>query len=115
LFFLVLSLNALSKGIRENSITYLLTVGLTISIASGIRYEAWIMTAILSFILLLTRNWRSIFFFNLTAAIFPAYWLLSNYIETGDPLFSIQRTYNWNFEIMGNNENINFKDYLRRL
>tara|TARA_B100000809_G_scaffold266365_1_gene328737 strand:+ start:2692 stop:4134 length:1443 start_codon:yes stop_codon:yes gene_type:complete len=115
LFFLALSLNTLSKGVREHSIAYLLVSGLIMSVASGIRYEAWVMTAILSFVLLLTRNWKSIIFFNLTAAIFPAYWLLSNYIETGDPLFSIQGSYNWSFEVMGNNENLTFKSYLKRI
>lgn len=115
LFFLALSLNTLSKGVKENSILYLLLAGLIMSIASGIRYEAWVMTAILSFILLLTKKWKHFLFFNLTAALFPIYWLLSNYLETGDPLFSIQGTYHWNFEIMGNNENLDFESYLKRI
>lgn len=115
LFFLTFSLNTLSKGVREKSIPYLLISGLIMSIASGIRYEAWVMTAILSFVLLVSKNWKDIFFFNFTASLFPIYWLLSNYLETGNPLFSIQGTYNWNFEIMGNNENLEFKDYLKRI
>ncbi|MDG1475868.1 MAG: hypothetical protein P8Q14_01855, partial [Vicingaceae bacterium] len=114
LFFLAISLNTLSKGVKGNSTAHLLIAGLLMSIASGIRYEAWVMTAILSFILLLTKNWKHIFFFNFTAALFPIYWLLSNYLETGDPLYSIQGTYHWNFEIMGNNEGLHFEDYLRR-
>jgi 4-amino-4-deoxy-L-arabinose transferase-like glycosyltransferase len=115
LFFLALSLNTLSKGVKENSILYLLLAGLIMSIASGIRYEAWVMTAIMSFILLFTKKWKHFLFFNLTAALFPIYWLLSNYLETGDPLFSIQGTYHWNFEIMGNNENLDFESYLKRI
>ncbi len=115
LFFLTASINLLSKGIKENSIPIVLMAGLTLSIASGIRYEAWVMTAILSLVLLLAKQWKHLIIFNLTAALFPLYWLASNWLETGDPLFSIQGTYHWNHEIMGINEGLDFEAYLKRI
>lgn len=115
LFFLTLTINCLSKGVRENSTLYILISGLAITIASGIRYEAWILIAIFSGMLFLLKRWKFIFLFNFTAALFPCYWLLSNWIETGDPLYSIQGTYHWNFDVMGNNNNLDFENYLRRI
>lgn len=115
LFFLALTLNLLSKGIKENSILLVLMAGLMLTVTSGIRYEAWIVTAILSLVLLLAKQWKYFFVFNFTAALFPVYWLLSNWLETGDPLFSIHRSYHWSSEIMGNNDDLNFKSYLKRI
>jgi len=115
LFFLALTINCLSKGLREDSILYMLIAGLTISIASGIRYEAWIITAILAGVIFLLKRWKMFFTFSLTAALFPCYWLLSNWLETGDPFYSIQGTYHWSFEVMGNNDSLDFNTYLRRI
>jgi len=115
LFFLALTINLLSKGIKVKSNLYILLAGLTITIAGGIRYEAWIMILIFTLILFLLKNWKYIFIFNSTALLFPTYWLISNWITTGDPFYSFNGTYKWALEIMGNNENVDFESYLRRI
>jgi 4-amino-4-deoxy-L-arabinose transferase-like glycosyltransferase len=115
LFFLALTINLFSKSIKENSTKYILLAGITITFAAGIRYEAWVIIPILSLLIFLLKKWKFIFLFNITALLFPLYWLLSNWIETGDPLYSIQGTYNWSLNVMDRNENMDFESYLRRL
>lgn len=115
LFFLTLSLNLLSKSIREHSITQLAFAGLAITIAAGIRYEAWIIIAICTLVLFLIKQWKYIFLYNAVALIFPIYWLISSWLTTGNPLYSFDGTYHWALEVMGNNDHVNFESYLRRI
>jgi len=115
LFFLVLSMNFLSRGIRKKSIWDICIAGLAISVASGLRYEAWLIIGIFGFLLLLTKEWKLIGTFAISSAIFPITWLISNWVETGDPLYGIQGNYHWTLEVMGNNDDVNFESYLRRI
>ncbi len=115
LFFLTLTINLLSKAIRENSFIYIFLSGISITIAAGIRYEAWIIIGVLSLIIILIRRWKMFLLFNLAALLFPLYWLLSNFIETGNPLYSIQGTYNYALDVMDGNANMDLESYLRRI
>ncbi len=115
LFFLALTINLLSKGIKEQKITFILLAGITIFLAEGIRYEAWIVSTLFCLLLLLFKEWKAFFIFSLLAALFPSYWLITSYFETGDFLYSFHGTTNWSIGIMDNNKNLNFEDYLRRI
>lgn len=115
LFFLVLTINLLSKGLRENSNLYILLSGLSITIASGIRYEAWIIIGIFGLTICLLKRWKFFFLFSVTASLFPFYWLFTSWLGTGNPLFGIEGTYHWALEVMGNNDNLDFESYLRRI
>lgn len=72
LFFLALTINLLSKGIKEQKITFILLAGISIFLAQGIRYEAWIVSALFCLVLLLFKEWKVFFIFSLLAAIFLA-------------------------------------------
>lgn len=115
LFFLALSINLLSKSLKENSINYILLAGLSLTIASGIRFEAWIIIGLLSFIILLLKKWKLLILFNVIALSFPLYWLLSCWLETGNPLYSFQGTYSWAIDVMHRNDNMDLESYLRRI
>ena len=115
LLFLTLTINLVSKGIRENSNFYILLAGLSITIASGIRYEAWVIIAIFSLLILLLKEWKFFILFNITACLFPFYWLLIHWLNTGDPFYGIQGTYVWVLDIMDNNANLDLKAILRRI
>lgn len=115
LYFLVLSLNFLSKGLRNNSYKYILFAGLSVTIASGFRYEAWIMVSIISLIIILVKQWRFLPVFLFPALLFPVSWLYTNWIATGNPFYGIQGNYYWTIVEMGNNNNLHFSNYLRRI
>ncbi len=115
LFFLILSLNLLSKGVKQKTLLLVLVAGLLMSIGNGIRFEGWIVTFCISLVLLLYKQWQPFFVFSFCSALFPIYWLISCYLETGDMLYSFNGTYNWSIGVMDNNSNLDFEDYLRRI
>jgi len=115
LFLLVLSLNFLSKGLRNNSYKYIILSGLSITIASGFRYEAWIMIFVISLIIILVKEWRFLPAFLIPALLFPISWLYTNWLATGNPFYGIQGNYFWTIVEMGNNKNLQFSNYLRRI
>jgi|GEM_PF-1567405 len=111
LFFIVLSMNLLSKGIRTNLSSYFLLSGMSMTIAAGFRYEAWLIMAIFAGFVFFINNPKHAFLFSLTAIFFPATWLIQTYIETGNPLSFL----NWASEALNNKEKIGMESYLRRL
>ncbi|MBL4862164.1 MAG: hypothetical protein JKY09_03995 [Crocinitomicaceae bacterium] len=114
LFFLLVSLNLISKSIREGDSKHMLIAGLSISIASGFRYEAWLLMAAIGFFLLFI-DWKKAFLYGATALIFPIAWMISNWSATGDLFYSIQGNYTWTLEVMGNNDNLDAETMLRRI
>jgi 4-amino-4-deoxy-L-arabinose transferase-like glycosyltransferase len=115
LFFLILSLNYLSKGLRNNSYMYMILSGLSITIASGFRYEAWIMIFVICLIICLVKRWKYLLAFIVPALLFPISWLYTNWIATGNPFYGIHGNYYWTIVEMGNNDNLHFSNYLRRI
>lgn len=115
LFFLVLAMNFLSRGLKRDSVTDMLIAGFSITLASGFRYEAWLMIAVFGLVILLHKKWKLLFIYGSAALVFPLVWMISNWLETGDPLYSIQGNYHWTLNVMGINENVDFESYLRRI
>ncbi|MBL4754092.1 MAG: glycosyltransferase family 39 protein [Flavobacteriales bacterium] len=115
LFFLVLSLNYLSKALSEKSFTYAAFAGLAISFAAGIRYEAWLLMMVYWLIIILKKEWLQSFIYGGIAVIFPVIWLITNWMETGDPMFGINGNYTWTLDIMQNNDSLNWESHLRRI
>ena len=115
LFFLMLSLNYLSRGIRENSQGFIALAGVSITIAAGLRYEAWLLMIILGAVLLVYKKWRLVPVYSLTSLLFPISWIISNWMETGNPMHGIQGNYKWTLEMMGNNDYIDLEEYARRI
>lgn len=115
LFFIAVTINLLSKSIRENSFQSILLAGGSMTIAAGFRYDAWLLIGILGLTLLLFKEWKKAFLFGFIASIFPVVWMVSNYFATGDALHSIQGNYRYTLELIGVNENISWDAYLRRI
>jgi 4-amino-4-deoxy-L-arabinose transferase-like glycosyltransferase len=78
LFFLVLSLNFLSKAIRENSNVYTMLAGLGMCVASGFRYESGIIALIILALLLLRKHWKQGILFAVFAFIFLLVWAVQS-------------------------------------
>ncbi len=58
--------------------------GISLTFASMLRYEGWMLTPMLALVLWPKR--LSIAVFLLAAALFPVVWMVGNYLEYGDPL-----------------------------
>lgn len=111
LFFLVLSLNFLLKGIQKNSYLFILFSGLSITIAGGFRYEAWVLAGILGLLLLLLHKWKQALLFLCIAFIFPIIWLTTSVIDTGNALNS----FNWAIDAVHTNKAVELESILRRI
>lgn len=114
LFFLVLGMDLLSYGLKKEKLTSIALSGFMLTLASGVRYEAWIIILITG-IFLLIGNFKKALIFGITASIFPTIWLLTNYMETNDLLHSIRGNHRWTLEIMDNNAHVDLETYLRRI
>lgn len=115
LFFVILAMNLLSKGIREEKINWLVLSGLSMTLAAGFRYEAWLMILLFTLVLIIARRWKGSFLFFFFAMIFPAIWMVQNYLATGDPLFSFNANTEWTHKALGINDHVDFEVYLRRI
>ncbi len=115
LFFLILSMNWLSKWMKENKTQFLLLSGIAITIASGIRYEAWLIMAIWGLYIFIKYNFKNAFIFSAFALIFPFIWMVQGYLNTGNPFSGIEGNFTWTMDVMNNNANLTFESYLRRI
>jgi len=92
-----------------------LIAGLFLTIAGGMRIEAWMLIPILCIPFLLNKDLKSAFFFCVTASLFPLFWMIGNYIDHGDILYSIHSVERWNFVAEGHNENIDRTEVFKRI
>jgi hypothetical protein len=77
----------------DGQIRHAVVAGLAITVAAMLRYEAWILLPFLT--LLLIRHPRRAAAFLATAMIHPVIWMIGNYLEFGNPLFSLTATSSW--------------------
>jgi hypothetical protein len=115
LFFIVMAMNWLSKGFKENNTTCFFLAGFAMTIASGFRYEAWLLSLMFGMAILLRKQWKQAIIFGITAAIFPLVWMVQNYVMTGDALYSISANSRWTFDVMNINRSPGWEGYLRRI
>jgi hypothetical protein len=114
IFFIALAMLQLSYARDENgNWKHALLAGIFVTLAGSLRYEAWGLTPFLG--LLLWKKWKSMLVFLSAASIFPIFWMAGNYLQTGDPLYSINWAVNWNLVISLNNERLTFVEIFNRL
>ena len=116
IFFCVTALWAISEGIKKESKkwTWGIIAGISATIASGGRFEAWILIGLLGLFLLLLREWKMLIGFSFFAALFPVYWLVYCFQQTGHALISLQMVQHQNFDIGKINDNVSEMDWMRR-
>jgi hypothetical protein len=115
-FFVLLSMYFISKGFRSSQkIKYAIYAGLSITIAGGVRYEAWEVMALFFIVLVLLKQWKMLLPFCCTALIFPVYWMIGNQIEQKDFLYSFHFATSWAETYSGYNNNITKAEYVKRL
>jgi hypothetical protein len=105
-FFVALGFNALSLAIRERNVRQAIYAGLFLTVASGFRYEAWLLIALLTGITVYFRLWRIMLFFWLFSMIFPLFWMIGNYVAHHDFFYGLSGAYKWNIILEGVNANV---------
>jgi len=114
LLFLILTMNLISKGVRESKSGYLLLSGLTMTLAAGFRYESWLLILLFTLMLVIGSGWRSALMFFATAMVFPVIWMIQNKLATGDFLFGFHANTEFTHKALGINDHVDFEAYLRR-
>jgi hypothetical protein len=115
-FFVLLSMYFLSKGIRSiQKIKYAIYAGISITVAGGIRYEAWEVMGLFFIVLVLFKQWKMLIPFGVAALIFPTYWMIGNQIEQKDFLYCFHYATYWTKAYSGYNENVTHAEKIKRL
>ncbi len=115
LLFILMAMNWLSKGFNENKTIDFFLAGFFMTIASGFRYEAWLLAFLFGLAILTRKRWKQAVVFGLSAAIFPLIWMIQNHYATGDAFYSISANSRWTLDVMNINQNPGFEGYLRRI
>ncbi|MBP9161191.1 MAG: hypothetical protein WBO28_15385 [Flavobacteriales bacterium] len=97
-FFTACAFNALSaaqtaagrKGLMHGA-----AAGSFLTIAAGMRYEAWLFIPLLAGILLVARRWKSSAAFVATAMIFPVVWMITGQFAHGNPFTGLEQMVHW--------------------
>ena len=109
-FFVAMAMYLLSQGKKlGRPVKYGILAGLTMTIAGGFRYEAWLLIAVFTLILLLQKQWKMMVVFWVFAMIFPAIWMAGSYMEHGDLFYGSNGAYRWNVVLSGVNDEVSWK------
>lgn len=114
-FFIACALNFMSKSIRLDLTRNAIYAGISMTIASGFRYEAWLLIAIFTGIYILFKEWKKTIVFWLFAMIFPAFWMIGNYMAHQDIFYGLSGAYNWNVIMEGVNDKLRPIDSIIRI
>jgi len=111
LFFVILSLYVLSKGLIEKKTLMIVLAGFIMSVAGGIRYESWILGSLIILYIAYYKSIKEALLFSLTFVIIPVYWITSSFINTNDALNS----FNWAIDLPAKNSIDSVDTFLRRI
>lgn len=83
----------------EGRVTDALLAGLSVTVASMLRYEAWLLLPFLSVPLM--RRPKHAAVFVAVALMHPVFWMIGNALAYDDPLYALSTISSWRVEIMG--------------
>jgi len=112
--FLALSMHQLSR-IPTHGWKAALIGGVFITFAAALRYEAWVLIAVLTLVTLVLRGWRMSLIFWFAAMLFPGTWMIGNHLEFGDFLYSVNQNDVWNMGKEGINDEVTTVARVQRL
>ena len=99
-FFLLLAMIALALARREGgSWRHAVAGGVALTLASMLRYEAWMLIPMLA--VLLWRKPRFLLVFVGCALVHPVFWMIGNAVQHGDPFFSMTAASRFELQTMG--------------
>lgn len=115
--FVMCSMYFILKGLdhqNKNQINIVLA-GLCITVATGLRYEAWLTLLLFGLIILAHKKIKSAFVFGLFGLIFPIGWMWGNYIDYGNPFYGADYATWYNVDFMGVNNQLSRSLWLQRV
>ncbi len=115
LLLLTLTLNLLSKGFKSHQPLHFLLAGFSITIASGIRFEPWFFISLFTIVILLRKEKLNAFLFLLTAMLYPATDMITNFISDHYSFTNFFSNYPWNMHPAGYFAPPQTIDFLRRI
>jgi len=97
-FFAACAFNSLSAAQTTTgriSLRNAAIAGLFLTVAAGIRYEAWLLIPLLTLILGASKRWRSAAVLIATAMLFPIAWMITGLVTHGDPFTGLGPLLHW--------------------
>lgn len=102
-FFMLLSMIALVQARAEaGSWRSAAAAGVALTLASMLRYEAWVLIPL--FGLLLRPKPRLLAVFVACALLHPIFWSVGNWVHSGDPLYGFTAAGRWELQSMGRSQ-----------
>ncbi|MFT5183106.1 MAG: hypothetical protein ACI84C_000229 [Flavobacteriales bacterium] len=98
----------------ERQLVHVIWAGVFMTIAASMRYEAWMLMAIFTGILLLKREWKLSVVFSCVAGVFPLLWMIGNFVDYGDPMYFLEGVKIWNLGNEGVNDLVTEEEMAKR-
>lgn len=99
-FFILLTMLAVARARREDGTwRHAVGGGVALTLASALRYEAWVLIPLLT--LLLWHRRALMLTFLACALIHPIFWMWGNWVDRGDPFFGTSYAARWELQSMG--------------
>ena len=83
------SISAAQVATGRASLRHAAAAGLFLTVAAGMRYEAWLLIPFLLLILMVSRHRRSAAVFIAMAMTFPVAWMITGQVTHGDPFVGL--------------------------
>jgi hypothetical protein len=95
LFFVLTGLALFFRWRRLGGQSLLCLAGLSLTLGSGIRYEAWIVILALDLILLYRKQWKAFGVFAIVSGLWPGFWMTYEWLTRGNPLYAPALNHSW--------------------
>ncbi len=95
LFFVLTGLALFFRWRRLGGYSLLCLAALSLTLGSGIRYEAWIVIFALDLILAYRRQWRALGLFAAVSGLWPGFWMAYEWLTRGNPLYAPVMNHSW--------------------
>lgn len=98
LFFTACAINALDRAMSDDGRAggrRAVLAGIYMTVASGMRYEAWALIPVLAMFPVLAGRWRRSFYFVLPAVVFPVAWMVTCHYAHGNMLRGVEHVMPW--------------------
>jgi hypothetical protein len=112
-FFVAWTMYFVSRARSESKILDAILAGISITLASALRVEAWVL--IVLFGCLLWGRWQVLCVYLISASVFPVFWMIGNVFHGLDPIAHLTTVRNWQLNVEGINEGLNTTEIIRRL
>jgi hypothetical protein len=95
LFFVLTGLALFFHWRGHGGYSLLCFSGLSLTLGSGIRYEAWVVIFALDLILLYRRQWRAFGLFAPVSGLWPGVWMAYEWLTRGNPFYAPVLNHSW--------------------